>query len=52
MDELKKLFILGQNIELEYQQRLDALLKFKKIYMGLCKEERLQCEDLLYFALF
>lgn len=49
-DELNRLVVLGQNKELEYQQRLDALLEFEKAYMRLHKEERIQYEYLLYLA--
>lgn len=50
IDEMKKLFSLGQNKNIDFQQRIEALLDFEKIYFRQSAEERKQYEQLLYLV--
>ncbi len=50
LDELKNLVLIGQNKNLQFEQRKEALLSFEKQYKMLSKQEKANLEIYLYLA--
>ena len=50
LDELKNLVLIGQNKNLQFEQRKEALLSFEKQYKMLSTQEKANLEIYLYLA--